>query len=80
MILFTRGVSASVHAGIPHPPEPGTPLGADSPTAQSMVGDMVNARAVRILLECILVPSFFSSKVKRLKHTGQEENDVLNVV
>ena len=32
-----------------HPPEPGTP------PLQSMLGDMVNARAVRILLECNLV-------------------------
>ena len=31
------------------------PPGADTPTAQSMLGDMVNARAVRILLECNLV-------------------------
>ena len=32
-----------------HPPEEAPPL------AQSMLGDTVNARAVRILLECILV-------------------------
>ena len=42
MILYTGG-SASVHAGIHHPPE------------QSILGDTVNERAVRILLECNLV-------------------------
>ena len=36
-----------------HPPEQ-TPPGADTPR-QSMLGDTVNARAVRILLECNLV-------------------------
>ena len=40
--------SASVHAGI-HPP------GADTPREQCMLGDTGNKRAVRILLECILV-------------------------
>ena len=51
-----------------HPPGPGTPPGtrhpppsrtrhprSRSPLAQSMLGDTVNARAVRILLECNLV-------------------------
>ena len=38
-----------------HPPEQ-TPQGADtSPPAQSILGDTVNARAVRIILECNLV-------------------------
>ena len=65
---LSTGESASVHAGIPpprrgrdpqdqapiswdqvHPPRPGTP------SEQSMLGDTVNERAVRILLECILV-------------------------
>ena len=85
-----RGGSASVHAGIPHPPQEQTPprgrhpLGADAPPpksrppleadppeqtyptleqtpppAQSMLGDTVNARAVRILLECKLVQFCF---------------------
>ena len=51
-----RGGSASVHAGIPHPPGPGTPrdqapLPPDqAPPEQSMLGDTVNERAVRILL------------------------------
>ena len=88
------GVSASVHAGIPHPPKQTPPRadtsqGADTPRSrhpprtdthtpeqthttpspqnrhlpgqtppppeQSMLGDTVNARAVRILLECNLV-------------------------
>ena len=89
-----RGVSASVHAGIPHPPSRHPPEqtppreqtppvsrhplpradthtpeqthttpsphsrnlpGQTPPQKQSMVGDTVNARAVRILLECNLV-------------------------
>ena len=32
-----------------------TPIGADTPPAQWMLGDTGNKRAVRILLECILV-------------------------
>ena len=120
VILFTGGLSASVHAGIHPPPEqtppradtpleqtppeqtspPGadippwsrhpreqtpqeqTPLGTDTPweqtppqeqttppgadtpreqtpPQQSMLGDTVNARAVRILLECNLVKRLF---------------------
>ena len=71
VILSTGGgVSASVHAGIPcplgadthpsgsrhPPPEQTTPNpGAETPLVQSMLGDTVNARAVRILLECNLV-------------------------
>ena len=38
-----------------HPPGADTHLGADPPPAQSMLGDTVNARALRILLECNLV-------------------------
>ena len=47
--------------GSRHPPgadTPGsrhTPPGSDTPPAQSMLGDTVNTRAVRILLECNLV-------------------------
>ena len=44
----SQGGSASVHVGIPPP-------GAGTPPAQSMLGDTVNARVVRILLECNLV-------------------------
>ena len=47
-----------------HPPGPGTPplgqvhpLGPGTPPEQSMLGDTVNVRAVRILLECNLVSS-----------------------
>ena len=48
------GGSASVHAGTP-------PAGADnSPPAQSMLGDTVNAQAVRIRLECNLVKNILS--------------------
>ena len=36
------------------PPRPGTPLDQAPPPAQSMLGDTVNARAVRILQEYIL--------------------------
>ena len=46
-----HGGSASVHAGMLGYPPPG----AGTPPAQSMLGDTVNARAVRILLECNLV-------------------------
>ena len=72
VILLTGGVSASVHAGIHHPPWEQTPTpgadtspgantpGADTPLEeipleQCMLGDRGNKRAVRILLECILV-------------------------
>ena len=41
---------ASVHAGI-HPPS----LQEQTPPEQCMLGDTDNKRAVRILLECILV-------------------------
>ena len=69
ILLTGGGVSASVHAGIPHTPQSDTPLdqtppsrhpldqtppGADPPK-RSMLGDTVNARSVRILLECKLV-------------------------
>ena len=53
-VLFTLGVSASVHGIPPHPPRSRPPR-ADIPRAQSMLGDTVNARAVCILLDCILV-------------------------
>ena len=59
----SRGGSASVHAGIPYPPGPGPPQAPPGPgtpqtrhpPAQCMLGDTVNKRAVRILLECNLV-------------------------
>ena len=65
-----KGGSASVHARIPPPgadplPGPGTPLAADTPSRsrhppeQCMLGDTVNERAVRILLECNLVANIF---------------------
>ena len=63
-----------MHAGIPPPPpgpgtSPGpgtitpnqaplTPHDQATPPAQNMLGDTVNARAVRILLECNLVFHF----------------------
>ena len=42
--------------GSRHPPE------LDTPLLQSMLGDTVNARAVRILLECILVVNKVTAK------------------
>ena len=50
VILFTGGGLPQCMLGY-HPPGPG----AHTPPAQSMLGDTVNARAVRILLECYLV-------------------------
>ena len=70
----SQGGSTSVHAGIP-PPREQAPLGAGlppglgtpsrgaappPPPAQSMLGDTVNAQAVRILLECNLVDGIYS--------------------
>ena len=58
--VFT-GICDSVNRGVclsacwdTSPPGPGTPSEHPSP-AQSMLGDTVNERAVRILLECNLV-------------------------
>ena len=43
-----------------HPPRPGTPPRTRyTPPEQSMLGDTVNVRAVRILLECNLVSISF---------------------
>ena len=52
VILFTGGGSASVHAGIPpdNPPSPG-----------NRHRHTVNERPLRILLECILVFTSFTS-------------------
>ena len=47
---------------LPNPPGPGTPPCRYPPTKQCMLGDMGNKRAVRILLECILVQ--FTLKIK----------------
>ena len=81
------GGSASVPAGIPHPPpdqappRPGTlldqvPPRVDTPQtrhppAQCMLGDTVNKRVVCILLECNLVFYIFSQKYKRSMHEFQ---------
>ena len=46
-----RGGLPQCMLGYHHPPGPG----AHTPPEQSMLGDTVNARAVRILLECYLV-------------------------
>ena len=50
-----------------HPPGPGTPPRPGSPPEQCMLGDTGNKRAVRILLECILV--FFC-----VRHLNMETN------
>ena len=66
VILFTGGCLPQCMLGYHHPPGPCTPLDHAPPQtmhppdhahplAQSMLGDTVNARAVRILLECNLV-------------------------
>ena len=47
-----------MHAGIADPPPP--PKEQTPPPAQCMLGDTANKRAVRILLECILVVIFVS--------------------
>ena len=69
VILLTWGVSASVHAGIPHPPpradtpQSRHPSRADPPPRRrhpppgSRLRHTVNERPVHILLECILVSS-----------------------
>ena len=48
------GVSASVHAGTPHPPQEQTP-GVDTPRSRHAPERRPLLRTVRILLECILV-------------------------
>ena len=63
--VFTRvcnsvhgGGSASVHAGTP---PRSRPPWEQTPREQCMLGDAGNKRAVRILLECILVLNLFFS-------------------
>ena len=49
-----------------HPPGPGTPPGqVPTPREQCMLGDAGNKRAVRILLECILVEFCFPINAPR---------------
>ena len=50
-----------------HPLGPGTPPLEQNPPEQSMLGDTVNVRAVRILLECNLVKMYYSL-VEGLNH------------
>ena len=53
------GTNTPPGPGIPqgqHPPDQVHPPGPGTPPMQSMLGDTVNERAVRILLECNLVP------------------------
>ena len=58
VILLTRGLPQCM-LEYPPPPGPGPP-GNRPPTAQSMLEDTVNVRAVRILLECNLVNKKFA--------------------
>ena len=52
-------------------PRPGTPPRTRyTPPAQSMLADMVNARAVRILLECNLVLQDFAENCMKMKEIG----------
>ena len=46
-----------------HPPGPGPPPDQVHPPEQSILGDTVNVRAVRILLECNLVPYVNRSRI-----------------
>ena len=53
-----------------HPPPGADPPGAEAPRSrtppvQSMLGDTVKARSVRILLECNLVYCFFAERMLR---------------
>ena len=48
-----------------HPPGPGTPPRDQVHPLQSMLGDTVNARAVRVLLECHLVSLMFTFNIMR---------------
>ena len=60
--------------GIRHPPKKQTPpWEADIPPPTSMLGDPVNARAVRILLECNLV--FLCKQFSLLPHSNFSENN-----
>ena len=69
MILFTGEGLPQCMLGCHPPPRPGTlpsgagnPLGVGTPLpVQSMLGDMVNAQAVRILLKCNLVLCIYCS-------------------
>ena len=52
------GAAADTHPRKQIPPRKQTPLGSRHPPVQCMLGDTGNKRAVRILLECILVSVF----------------------
>ena len=68
-----------------HPPGPGTPLdqvhppGPGTPPEQYMLGDMGNKRAVCILLECILVGTFFNPCEEQLIPVFQNSISDLNI-
>ena len=60
-VILSTGGFASVHTEIPPPPpQRAEPSPKQTTPAQSMLGHTVNARAVRILLECNLVRQIFS--------------------
>ena len=48
-----------------------TPLGADNPPPQCMLGDAGNKRVVRILLECILV-TMSNNTLTTLRPTAED--------
>ena len=78
VILFTGGVSASVHVGI-HPlgrhPWTDTPRKQTSPT-QCMLGDTGNKQVVPILLECILVTDMYTHTHIHMHTSNRTVTDV----
>ena len=54
------------------PPGPGTPPRPGTPPAQSMLGDTVNARAVRILLKCNLVVVVLTGEAVQVRGWREE--------
>ena len=80
VILLTRGVSASVHAGIQTPLEQTPPPRADThlPSPGSRLRHTVNERPVRILLECILVFTLFQpQKTVEEKSISRREEETV---
>ena len=79
VILFTGRVSTPLHAGIHTPPRQ-TPSWADTPhwadtprqtPLSRILRDTVNKRAVRILLEYILVDDDFNTSIEILSSNGK---------
>ena len=73
-VCLSTGGSASDHAGIPprleqNPPSEQAPPRSRHPREQCMLGDTAYKRAVRILLECILVLPIFSKNFMKIKNS-----------